>query len=272
MTLLYVASVRIDDSSRVYLELPRALVEKYPHICNDFYLDGFKALWLKVYSEKGRIISEPYKTIELKKSQCYVNRNYVKCIEITDLVKNKGIGKDYVLELHLQSFLRKESEGKVEEIPIFPGELRTEITYSVPSSIREKVEADIRLHEEISAETEAIDLLKNAGLEKPAKDLEKGLIKYRSQDWEASISEFRKVIEALKRKIDNKEVNFDNIEKRWEIMKSIIHNTYSLLSNFGQHAGTQGRRPEAKLAKELTTALVHYITHYITTKTQERER
>ena len=163
------------------------------------------------------------------------------------------------------SFIYREAsyyEDEKKEILIFPEELREEIDYSIPSKVRERVEEERKLHEEISSGVEAITLLRSCGMQRASEELGLALIRYREQDWEASIARFRKVIEELKHLVDRKEVSFGGVEKRQEIVKSLVHNTYSLLSNFGQHAGTQGRKPEAKLARELTVALVHYIMKY----------
>ncbi len=263
LTLLYVARLDIRDG-KLYLRMPAKVVESYPHIYNDYYFKGFKAIWLGTYSDAGRVVFEPYEEVELKKDSYYdeSRKEYVHCINVTDLVRDKGIGKGYAMELLLLDFIHKEPDKEEKEIAIFPEELRTDIDYSVPSEIRRRVEKERRFHEEISSEIEAVTLLRSSGLQRASEELRLALIKYREQDWEASIMRFRKVIEELRQLVDKKEVRFGEVKKRQEIMKSIIHTTYSLLSNFGQHVGTQGRKPEAKLAKELTIALVHYIMKY----------
>ncbi len=266
MTLLYIAPIKSKIYNILHIDLPRILEEIYPHLFNDAYVKKTKVVVHKAYFSEGKEIMEPYSEAELNLGSYYddLQKKYIHYVDVTDILKDKGIGINYILELYLYSFVRKEPGKKQTEIPIFPGELLIEVDPGVPYNLRNRVEAEKKLYEEISNEIDAIALLENTGLKNSSIDLREALLNYKKQEWEASINEFRKVIEALRPKIDNKEVNF-GIEKRWEIMKAVIHNTYSLLSNFGQHAGTQGGKPEAKLAKELTTALVHYITQYMTT-------
>jgi len=264
--LLYVARLGASDD-QLYLRIPRKITESYPHIYNSSYLRGFNVLWLRAYSDEGKVVFEPYKEVILKKNLCYdaKQKKSVPCIDVTDLVRDRGIGKDYIMELLFLSFIYGEAsyyEDEKKEILIFPEELREEIDYSIPSKVRERVEEERKLHEEISSGVEAITLLRSCGMQRASEELGLALIRYREQDWEASIARFRKVIEELKHLVDRKEVSFGGVEKRQEIVKSLVHNTYSLLSNFGQHAGTQGRKPEAKLAREITVALVHYIMKY----------
>jgi len=268
LTLLYVAPIKLSDSHTLYLDIPKSLAEVYPHILYDINVEGFRALWFRAYSNEGRVIVEPYKEIELKTGSHYetykvrdkVVRHYVKHVEVTDLVKSEGLGKGYIMEIHFLSFIRKEPYKGAEEIPIFPNELRVEVDESVPYRIKEEVEMERILHEEISSEIEAIGLLKNIGLRTVAEDLRNALIRYRRQDWEGSIKFFRKVVESFKT-MNLKELDL-GVEERKDILKRLINASYSLLSNFGEHAGTQGRRPEAKFAKELTVALAHYIAQY----------
>ncbi|RLI62079.1 MAG: hypothetical protein DRO88_12245, partial [Promethearchaeia archaeon] len=94
------------------------------------------------------------------------------------------------------------------------------------------------------------------GLMEIADDLRDGIVRSERGDIDGSIKFFRKVIEGFESWVNKDVVGSSN---RIEALKKYLKKAYHLLSNFGEHAGTEALMNEGILSKEITISIAKYL-------------
>ena len=250
--------------------LPRDLIQKYPIInrISSKKLKLFlKIIVEKIYNENGTLVNEFLRSEELpvfyqevsdfRFSQIY--SPYF--VDFTNYHIKYGIPVENIIQSLLMSF-KYEDEGGTKEIAIYPGELRVFVDQGAPPILKSKMELDKASIEQVERNMVTIALLQNIGLDDVANDLLEGLLRYHTNDFEGSIKFFRKVIEKIKQTLDVIDIK-DLSEKRKDFLKQYVSKAYQLISNFGEHAGTRGSKPEADLSKDIALSISTYIATYL---------
>ncbi|MCD6236372.1 MAG: hypothetical protein J7K13_00255 [Thermoplasmata archaeon] len=164
-----------------------------------------------------------------------------------------GIPKGYCVELIITNFIIK-SGDKTVLIPVFPNEIIPDCDYG----IREVIETDVKVLQEITETYEVIGKLHYLGLIDIAEDLREAEIRLEKGDIDGSIKFFRKTVEGLK-KFVSKNKSILESANRADALKDYITKSYHLLSNFGEHTGTEALTAEAHLSKTITVSIAKYI-------------
>ena len=243
------------------VKVPYNLSNKYPIIFEQ--LDSSNEVKIRVYvdkfyNNKGDIIKEYRQlfVLDLEKS----GFNYY--IDFTRFHTDDGIPMYSIVDALLINFVIKDLRGKEKEIPIFPNELIVEKDFWLAEEVSRLVDTEMRLLEDIGKDIEVVGLLYVTELNNVAVDLIEGLTRFYRSDYEGSIKFFRKVVEGLRNYV--KANKLEGIgENRQESLRAYLSKAYQLISNFGEHSGTQGSMPEARLSKDIAVSSCRYIATYL---------
>jgi hypothetical protein len=105
------------------------------------------------------------------------------------------------------------------------------------------------------------------GLQDISADLWEGLVRYYGNDYEGSIKFFRKVVEGLRNIVKESDV----IEgSRKDHLYEYLSKAYSLISSFGEHTGTRGSLPEARLSRDIALSASRYLAEYLKQSSQKQ--
>lgn len=58
-----------------------------------------------------------------------------------------------------------------------------------------------------------------------------------------------------------KGISIDGSDTRTDEIRAFLSKSYSLISNLGEHHGTQGSRLDAQFTRDLSVAISRYMTH-----------
>jgi len=256
----------------LFVELDSNIIGKYKHIFENLkdekiyvitYLYG-------VYNENGEIVREYRKFYKapIRKIQLYAN--YILFIQkfyidISDLVAD-GIPAGHIfIQILFTLQIEKTSDATTIKIPILPGECPLYRSLGIPDSTFTRISHEIASLSRSREELEIIFNLFEVGLENIASDLMEGLKRLNASDYEGAIKFFRKVVEGFRELLKRDELKAAGLgSRRQELLTEFLSKTFSLLSNFGEHTGTQGSKDEAKFSKEIALAISRYIASYLT--------
>lgn len=229
----------------------------YPQFMKDGM--GIRCFLNRVYSEKGKQTLQPKKTFIFKiiKPNKYASAK----LDLTPFAFNQGIPRGYWVEILATNFVSTQDQSgkqKVTEFPIYPKEIKLDIVNFAPYSLQEQIKKEIETLNKIGEAFETVGSLYQAGFDEIASDLTEGLLRMENNDHEGALKFFRKVIEALRTYVKKPEVIVVSANRK-EVVKRFLSSSFSLLSNFGEHAGTHGWVDESTLAKEVTIATIRYI-------------
>lgn len=258
MPIVIVRRLEIKDSK--CLINVRCLDSPYPQFTINGM--GIRCFLNRVFTEDGkRIVSQPRCTHVFK---IYKPESYsTTMLNLSKFALREGIPKNYFIETIAINFVyerKDEASGKREtiEFPIYPREIKSDVDAYAPTRIDEQIHSEIESLTKIGEAFETIGLLYQFGLHETASDLTEGLLRVERNDHEGAIKFFRKVVEGFRNHIKDQNITFIS-EKRTEEMKRFLSTSYSLLGNFGEHAGTHGWMDEATFAKEIAIATSRYI-------------
>lgn len=203
----------------------------------------------RIFNEEYNVIRTLKLTTEapIVKSKSYL---YYR-LDLFKVMAKYGIPRDYYIEVVATNFIIK-NKTKTEMIPIFPNEIILDCDYRIEEIIENEIES-IR---KISETYEIIGKLHHAGLMEIANDLREGIVRAEKGDIDGSIKFFRKVIEGFESWINEDVIKSPN---RVDALKKYLKKAYHLLSNFGEHAGTEALINEGVLAKEITVSIAKYL-------------
>lgn len=136
--------------------------------------------------------------------------------------------------------------------------MKVDIVNFAPYALKEQIQKEMETLSKIGEAFETVGSLYQCGLDEVASDLTEGLLRMEKNDPEGALKFFRKVVEALRTYVKKPEVIIISANRK-DLVKRFLSSTFSLLSNFGEHAGTQGWIDEATLAKEVTITTIRYI-------------
>jgi hypothetical protein len=173
-----------------------------------------------------------------------------------------GIPIGYFLEVLLISLIVK-SESKQYGVVVYPDEFRYSMPPTIPQKVSSLVTGYARVLRELGGMYEVVDLLGTVGLQEISADLWEGLVRFYGGDYEGSIKFFRKVVEGLRNIVKGT----DAIEgSRRDYLYEYLSKAYSLISGFGEHAGTRGSLPEARLSRDIALSASRYLAEYLKLK------
>jgi hypothetical protein len=247
----------------VGVKLPTELVKHYSYILSPLTIAGGKKYAKvhirRVFNEEGDVVREVNESIEVPvlefKSDTYV-------LDLTGMHLDYGIPIGYFLEVLLISLIVK-SESKQYGVVVYPDEFRYSMPPNIPQKISNLVTGYAHVLRELGGMYEVVDLLSTVGLQEISADLWEGLVRFYDGDYEGSIKFFRKVVEGLRNIV--KET--DAIEgSRRDHLYEYLSKAYSLISGFGEHAGTRGSLPEARLSRDIALSTSRYLAEYLKLK------
>jgi len=259
----------IPYGSSLAIELHSKIVEKYRHI-----LGGLKEGEMRVvtylygvYNENGKIVKayRKFYTAPLRKVMDFYGQHFY-VVDMNTLVAD-GIPVGYILVQILFTLRVEKVHGATSiRLPIFPGEYLYFYSSDIPDHVRSRmVEYEIGPLLRSAKELDLVFFLSEVGLGNIADDLVEGLKRFNASDYEGAIKFFRKVVEGFRELLKRDELIASCLsDKRRELLTEFLSKTFSLLSNFGEHAGTQGSVDEAKFSKEIVLAVSRYIVSYLT--------
>jgi hypothetical protein len=213
----------------------------------------------RVFNEKGDVVKELNEDIEAPVTE--VSSTYI--LDLTRVHLGYDIPIGYFLEVLLISLTVKSGSNQFEML-IYPDEFRySEPPSTPPPKVSALVQGNANVLKELGSTYEVIGHLGIAGLLDIAADLLGGLRRFYSGDYEGSIKFFRKVVEGLRKVVDERDVFEGN---RKELLHQYLSTAYRLISNFGEHAGTSGSLHEARLSRDIALSLSRYIAEYLRLK------
>lgn len=233
---------RIDENGKIDIHI---LHEKYPILCKAGV--NLVIFISRIFNEEHKVI----KTINLSTEVPIVTTGIFPQIDLLDIMLKYGIPKDYYIEIIASNFVTHHNKEKV-LVPIFPNEIFLDCDISIIEIIKE----DMQLIQKIGESFELIGKLYHLGFTRIAEDLRNGLLRFEKRDIDGSIKFFRKVIEALQKLINQDIFESSN---RMEAIKKYMTKAYHLISNFGEHAGTEASLNEAIFSKEIAVAATKYV-------------
>ena len=212
-----------------------------------------------MFNEEGDIVREVNESIEVPvlefKSDTYV-------LDLTGMHLDYSIPIGYFLEVLLISLIVK-SESKQYGVVVYPDEFRYSMPPNIPQKISNLVTGYAHVLRELGGMYEVVDLLSTVGLQEISADLWEGLVRFYDGDYEGSIKFFRKVVEGLRNIVKGT----DAIEgSRRDHLYEYLSKAYSLMSGFGEHAGTRGSLPEARLSRDIALSTSRYLAEYLKLK------
>ena len=237
---------QINESGHVDLQI---LKYKYPKIC----VEGINILVFinRIFNEKHKIVRAPQVAIEApiigEKSGSF---RYPK-LDLDTVMLKYGIPKGYYIEVIASNFITKTNEG-TGMIPIFPNEMILDCDYGISGIIKKEVE----IIQKVAEVYEIIGKLYTVGMGQIADDLREAIIRLEKGDVDGSIKFFRKVIEGFKSRVSEDILKSSN---RVDAYKNYLKKVFHLLSNFGEHAGTEALMSEAVFSREITISTAKYV-------------
>ena len=255
MPIIIVRKLKI-EKTKCLLDVS-CLDSPYPQ----FTIDGMSIRFFlnRVYTENGKVTLQPKQTFvfAIDKPQ-YGSAK----LDLSPYPLYEGVPKDYWVEIVAINFVlrQKDQSGQqtVTEFPIYPKEMKVNVDGYAPYSIKEQIKKEMEFLGKIGEAFETVGSLYQYGFHEIASDLTEGLLRIERNDHEGAIKFFRKVVEALRDYVKKPEVIVISAN-RTDLVKRFLSSSYSLLANFGEHAGTHGWIDEATLAKEITIATIRYV-------------
>lgn len=222
---------------------------------------GIRCFLNRVFTENGKVTLQPKKTFVFNIYKPRTKNSSAK-LDVSSFTSSQGVPKGSWIEILVTNFVFTEKdqngEKRVTEVPICPKEMKLEIISFAPSSLHEQIKNENEALSKIGSSFETIGSLHEAGFHEIAGDLTQALLRMENNDYEGALKFFRKVIEAFKKHMQKSEIETIGAN-RIDLMKRFLGATYSLFSNFGEHARTYGWVAEATLAKEITIPTIRYI-------------
>jgi len=245
------------------VKLPEEFTKHYSSIFSSLVITGELKVYARVhvcrvFNEEGDVVKEINENIEVPVTGFVT----IYVLDLAGVHFRYSIPIGYFLEILLISLI-VESGSKRGEMPVYPDEFRYLISPSAPLKVSNLVEGYARVLKELGGMPEVVSLLSIVGLQDISADLSEGLRRFYSGDYEGSIKFFRKVVEGLRNVVEQTDV-FE--EKRREFLYQYLSKAYHLISNFGEHAGTRGFLPEARLSRDIALSASRYLAEYLRLK------
>jgi len=263
MVLLFVEKLE-RFGSNIGVELPKELTKHYDSAFNPLITTTRSYVYARVhvrrvFNEEGDVVKEINENVEAPiiklESNIYV-------LDFTKIHLDYSVPIGYFLEVLLIS-LTVESGTKRYGMVVYPDEFRYSMPPNIPQKVSNLVTGYAHVLRELGGMYEVVDLLSTVGLQDISADLWEGLVRFYSGDYEGSIKFFRKVVEGLRNIV--KEA--DAIEEgRKERFHRYLSGAYDLISSFGEHAGTRGSLPEARLSRDIASSTSRYLAEYLKLK------
>ena len=236
----------INENGEITLQ---KLKQKYPNLC----VEGVKVIAFinKVYNEDYKVVQLIKKSIEVPIKEYKEGYLFVTVLDLFGIMIKYGIPKGYYVELTITNFIIK-SNNKTILVPIFPNEIKLDCDYGIENVIKRDVES----LKKVAEAYEIIGKLSHHNLGEISDDLMEAMIRLEKSDVDGAIKFFRKTIEGL-RNIITKDIM--KSENRAKELKDYLTKAFHLLSNFGEHAGTEALMNEAIFAKDIALSAARYI-------------
>ena len=255
MPIIIVGKLEIKNSTCLFdvscLERP------YPQFSIDTM--NIRCFLNRVYTKNGKITLQPKKTFvfTINKPE-YGSAS----LDLSPYALYESVPKDYWVEILATNFVlkRKDQSGRetATEFPIYPKEMKLHVPDYAPYTIKERIQKEMKSLDKIGEAFETVGSLYQSDFNEIASDLTEGLLRTERNDHEGAIKFFRKVVEALRDYVGSPEVTIIS-DNRTDLFKRFLSSSYSLLANFGEHAGTHGWIDESTLSKEVTIATIRYV-------------
>jgi hypothetical protein len=275
----YFGSVRVNAVKLpmrfVGVELPTELTSHYSSILSPSTIASGLKVYARVhirrvFNEEGDVVKEvnenieapviEWETVKINIQEIIKTKIYV--LDLTKIHLDYSIPIGYFLEVLLISLIVK-SESKQYGVVVYPDEFRYSMPPNIPQKVSNLVMGYARVLRELGGMYEVVDLLSTVGLQEISADLWEGLVRFYSGDYEGSIKFFRKVVEGLRNIVKGTDV----IEEgRKERLHRYLSGAYDLISSFGEHAGTRGSLPEARLSRDIALSTSRYLAEYLKLK------
>jgi hypothetical protein len=268
MVLLFVEKLE-RFGSNIGVELPKELTKHYDSVFNPLIITTRSDVYARVhvrrvFNEEGDVVKEINENVEAPVIEWGTNF-YV--LDLTKIHLDYSIPIGYFLEVLLISLTAK--SGTEQYRVVYPDEFRYSMPSTIPQKVLNLVMGYARVLRELGGMYEVVDLLSTVGLQEISADLWEGLVRFYGNDYEGSIKFFRKVVEGL-RKITEKT---DVIEgSRKERLHRYLSGAYDLISSFGEHAGTRGSLPEARLSRDIALSASRYLAEYLKLKQSSQKQ
>lgn len=234
---------RIDEKGFVNVQKLRG---KYKKLCVD---EAIILIFInRIFNEKYKVIKTLRILIEAPITN--VGGIFYK-VNLFDIMMKYGIPEDYFVEFVATNFITKRNEEKL-MTPIFYNEMILDCDSGINKIIKEEVENIKKVVEAY----EIIGKLHQIGLSEISNDLREGIVRFEKRDVDGSIKFFRRVVEGFEHWVNKDVVKSSN---RLEALKIYLKKAFHLLSNFGEHAGTEALMNEAVFSKEITVSIAKYI-------------
>jgi len=251
----------------VGVKLPTELISHYSYILSPLTIVGGKKYAKvhvrRVFNEEGDVVREVNESIEAPVLEF---KSHTCVLDLAEMHFRYGIPIGYFLEVLLISLTAK-SESKQYGVVVYPDEFRYSMPPTIPQKVSNLVMGYARVLRELGGMYEVVDLLNTVGLQDISADLWEGLVRYYSGDYEGSIKFFRKVVEGLRKIADKTDV----IEEgRKERLHRYLSSAYDLISSFGEHTGTRGSLPEARLSRDIALSASRYLAEYLKQSSQKQ--
>ena len=265
----YFGSVRVNAVKLpmwfVGVKLPTELTSHYSSLAIVGGEKYAKVHVRRVFNEEGDVVKEINENIEAPVIERETN---IYVLDLTKIHLDYGIPIGYFLEVLLISLTAK-SRTKRYGVVVYPDEFRYSIPPTIPQKVSSLVTGYARVLRELGGMYEVVDLLGTVGLQEISADLWEGLVRFYSGDYEGSIKFFRKVVEGLRNIVKEADV----IEgSRKEHLYEYLSKAYSLISGFGEHAGTRGSLPEARLSRDIALSTSRYLAEYLKLKQSNQKQ
>jgi len=219
----------------------------------------------RVFNEEGDVVKEINVNVEAPIIKLEFN---IYVLDLTEMHLDYGIPIGYFLEVLLISLIVK-SGSKQYGVVVYPDEFRYSIPPNIPQKISNLVTGYAHVLRELGGMYEVVDLLGTVGLQEISADLWEGLVRFYDGDYEGSIKFFRKVVEGLRNIVKGT----DAIEEsRRDHLYEYLSKAYSLISGFGEHAGTRGSLPEARLSRDIALSASRYLAEYLKLKQSSQKQ
>jgi len=275
----YFGSVRVNAIKLpmrfVGVELPTELTSHYSSILSPSTIASGLKVYARVhvrrvFNEEGDVVKEvnenieapviEWETVKINIQEIIKTKIYV--LDLTKIHLDYSIPIGYFLEVLLIS-LTVESGTKRYGMLVYPDEFRYSMPPNIPQKVSNLVTGYAHVLRELGGMYEVVDLLGTVGLQEISADLWEGLVRFYGGDYEGSIKFFRKVVEGLRNIVKEADV----IEgSRKEHLYEYLSKAYSLISGFGEHAGTRGSLPEARLSRDIALSASRYLAEYLKLK------
>jgi len=259
----YFGSVRVNAVKLpmrfVGVKLPTELTSHYSSLAIVGGEKYAKVHVRRVFNEEGDVVKEINENVEALIIEWGTNF-YI--LDLTKIHLDYSIPIGYFLEVLLISLTAKSGTEQY-GVVVYPDEFRYSIPSTIPQKVSNLVMGYARVLRELGGMYEVVDLLGTVGLQEISADLWEGLVRFYSGDYEGSIKFFRKVVEGLRNIVKEADV----IEgSRRDHLYEYLSKAYSLISGFGEHAGTRGSLPEARLSRDIALSTSRYLAEYLKLK------